>query len=429
MFASPLRLNLQILCKHGTPVRKNLDSWPAFPIVIYYAHGYPRLTISPKDEDNIIAALEHPDRVCDVVVDATSSQLEKMAKLMREPFPVLRYLSICSQDGNVLDLPSKFLGRSAPKLQYICLSSMAYPALPKLLLSASDLVELKLHKIPQTGYISPKKMVRCLATLTRLKFLSIAFQSPPSRPNRIPVVTRSKRRAVLPALTSLFFWGVREYLEDFAARINAPRLDSIDIRYLNQLDFQVPQISKFIDRSKNLKRSLSRRCRVVIGPNGISFSVGIAIKDRAGCWEESTCFRIYIQCQGIARQVSHITQALSHISAMTSNMSHFAINQWVEPHCQLESMDDIEWLQLLRLFTSVQTLFVSGKPAGYIACALEDVTGEMATEVLPAVDLLCLEDQPVASVDKFIAIRRDSGRPVTIVNKKTEFGERFKSYQ
>jgi hypothetical protein len=36
VFASPRRLNLQILCTHGTPVRKNLGIWPAFPIAIDY---------------------------------------------------------------------------------------------------------------------------------------------------------------------------------------------------------------------------------------------------------------------------------------------------------------------------------------------------------------------------------------------------------
>ena len=52
----------------------------------------------------------------------------------------------------------------------------------------------------------------------------------------------------------------------------------------------------------------------------------------------------------------------------------------------------VVWLQLLRLFTSLQTLFVSVQLAGYAACVLKDVTGEMASEVLvPALDLLCLD--------------------------------------
>ncbi len=51
----------------------------------------------------------------------------------------------------------------------------------------------------------------------------------------------------------------------------------------------------------------------------------------------------------------------------------------------------------------------------------------MITEVLPVLDLLLLQDKPLTSVKKFIGVRRDSGRPVTIVNMGSEF-ERLESY-
>ncbi len=67
IFASPHCLNLQILCSGRTPFRKNLGIWPAFPIVI--KHGYTGMGNTPNDEDNVIAALEHLDRVCDISLD------------------------------------------------------------------------------------------------------------------------------------------------------------------------------------------------------------------------------------------------------------------------------------------------------------------------------------------------------------------------
>ena len=70
ILASPQRLNLRIFCKTGTPVRKNLGIWPAIPTCIYYGD------ISSDDEDNIMAALEHPDRLSDVrFVNIAGSQL------------------------------------------------------------------------------------------------------------------------------------------------------------------------------------------------------------------------------------------------------------------------------------------------------------------------------------------------------------------
>ena len=60
IFNSPRRLNLRILCTHGSPVRKNLDIWPAFPIDLQLCS---QTDLFPTDEDNAIAALEHRDRV------------------------------------------------------------------------------------------------------------------------------------------------------------------------------------------------------------------------------------------------------------------------------------------------------------------------------------------------------------------------------
>ncbi|KAH8978773.1 hypothetical protein EDB92DRAFT_2119071, partial [Lactarius akahatsu] len=59
IFASPHRLRLQLGCARRTPVRKYLDVWPAFPIDIYYY-----IDDDPTVNDNLIAALEHPNRVC-----------------------------------------------------------------------------------------------------------------------------------------------------------------------------------------------------------------------------------------------------------------------------------------------------------------------------------------------------------------------------
>src|SRR5258708_7197746 len=68
VFASPHRLNLQILCTNETAIKKNLGIWPAFPIVIDYR--YSGRSIRSKGEGNVIAtALGHPDRICFVRLD------------------------------------------------------------------------------------------------------------------------------------------------------------------------------------------------------------------------------------------------------------------------------------------------------------------------------------------------------------------------
>jgi hypothetical protein len=241
VFDSPLRLNLQILCTHGTPVRKNLDIWPPFPIQIEYHSSH--IWFDKSSKTNIVAALQQPDRVRAIGLQLPGPLLGNIAMVMQQPFPILRYLSL-SMDSSlnyVPVLPHEFLGRSAPCLQTISLSGISFPALSALLLSTNDLVTLYLFNIPQTGYISPEAMVASLASLTRLKYLHIEFKSPDSCPDQIvlPPVTR----AVLPALAFFEFSSVCKYLEDFLARISAPRLHQIGIYYFNQLvDFEVPQL-------------------------------------------------------------------------------------------------------------------------------------------------------------------------------------------
>ena len=271
IFASPFRLKLQILCTFGTPVRKNLDIWPTFPIVIRYTSQ-----IEGTDEDNIIAALDHPDRVSAVSLLLTGQQLRKMATVMQEPFPSLRHLFLEAYKSNESDvpvLPSEFLGISTPHLQTIKLDGIPFPSLPALLLTSADLVTLHLVNIPQTGYIPPEAMVAALATLNRLEDLHFAFLSPASCPDQIRLLPIT--RSVLPALTSFEFRGVRGYLEDFMARIDAPRLHTIWIYYFNQLvDFEVPQLCQFIDHSAVNRPS---HCTVHFQHSLVSFGAGPTI--------------------------------------------------------------------------------------------------------------------------------------------------------
>ncbi|KAH9174789.1 hypothetical protein EDB89DRAFT_2241552 [Lactarius sanguifluus] len=422
IFGSQHRLNLRISCTPGTPVRKNIGIWPAFPIIVRYVEW--GRSVLPNDEDNVVAALEHPDRVSYLWLIVTGSQLEKMAMVMQEPFPVLESLYIRSGGGNAPVLPAKFLGGSAPRLQYIDLYGIPFPTLPTLLLSAGDLVSLRLFNIPPTGYIIPKAMVACLAVLPRLESMVVGFQSAISRPNRIspPPATRT----VLPSLTSFEFQGASEYLEDLAAQIDSPQLDRIKINYFNQVvDFQVAQLSEFIGRSVGPKLALLRHAQVAFSRSRVFFEMGSrelhTISGRGPVLTSVLC----ILCQGIDWQVSHIAQVLSHVSVALSNVVHLELADF-RPEA-LESTDDVEWRHLLHQFSTVQTLHVYPELAGHVALALEEITGEMTTDVLQSLDLLYLVGQPTSSVDKFVTARQLSGRPLTVVDTKTEFNRRLKS--
>ena len=426
VFASPRRLDLKILCKNGTPVRNlGIRIWPDFPIVISYINH----DITTEDERNLVTVLEHPDRVCGVMLEVTGSQLGRITTAMQEPFPVLKNLFIVISSGEIpatlpAVLPTEFLGGSAPRLEKIYLRGIPFPALPTLLLSSSDLVTLDLLGIPPAGYISPETMVAGLAALPRLNVFTIEFQSAAPRPDRIhpPPVART----ILPALTIFEFQGASEYLEELVSRLDAPQLDEIDTCYLNQfVDFQVVQLSRFIDRSVGPKLALFRHAIVTFGSHQVTFDTSRHADDP---YSDPTSATTTILCEGIEWQVSRATQMLSQFTTRLSNVAHLKLEVYLEEDCQLEDTDDAAWLHLLQQFSAVQTLRVSQELTAHVALALEDITAEVVADALPSLDLIYLGGQPASTVEKFVAARKLSDHPVTVLDTETEFDERVKSY-
>ncbi|KAH9167164.1 hypothetical protein EDB89DRAFT_137036 [Lactarius sanguifluus] len=328
---------------------------------------------------------------------------------MQESFPALTHLTLLSEDKNALVFPDGFLGGAAPCLQRVALGGIIFPTIPTLLSSSSNLVDLKLYDIPRNGYISPEATIAYLATLPRLETFYIGFQSATRRPDRR--LTPPETRTVLPSLTSIEFRGASEYLEELVSRIDSPQLNKIHISYLNQLaDFQVAQSFKFIDRSQGPELTLLEHADVTF----TNRSVSLDLYQRPPPSPNRVPIRTSILCQGIDRQVSHIAQVLSHRPTVLSHVVRLELKKsGVDEDRQLESVDNAEWLHLLRQFSAVQTLHVSPELAGHVALALKDITEETVAEVLPALKTICLVGQLTSSVDKFVAVRRLCGRPVT----------------
>ena len=87
VFGSPHRLNLQLYCTPKILSRATLDAWPALPLLI---RGY--LT-SKSDTDNIIVALEHSNRICEVHLWETG-QMEKVLAAMQVSFPIRSWVDL-----------------------------------------------------------------------------------------------------------------------------------------------------------------------------------------------------------------------------------------------------------------------------------------------------------------------------------------------
>ena len=366
--------------------------------------------------DNIIAAFERNDRVCKVrLCNLSSRELEYVRdSTMNKPFPELTDLELnvlYDKPGPIL--PDSFLGGTTPRLRSLYLGGFPFLGLPKLLLSATHLVYLLLHNIPPFGYIPPEAMATTLSALTSLASLLLQFRSPRPRPalesRRLPPTPLT--RSILPSLTRILFKGVSEYLEEMLARVDAPRLDNLDITFFNEIVFITPQFFHFISRRATLRAPEKGR---------IAFSDRDVMVKFPSQTSDYRTLSVKIPCTASGWQLSAVEQVCTSSLPPIPTLEDLYILEFPSrrPHWQ----DDVEsalWLELLRPFVAVKNLYISEEFVPRIAPALEELVGVRTTEVLPALENIFLAGLPPSGplqerIEKFVAARQLISHPVAV---------------
>ena len=337
--------------------------------------------------DNIIAALEHNDRVCQIDIDnLTISQLGYVANsaAIVKPFPELTGLRLTmfvdDEPGPIP--PDLLLGGTAPRLQSLKLDRVPFPGLSKLLFSATHLVRLEIYNIPRSGYIPPEVMATSLCALNSLEHLHFRFLHP-----RLRLALESLRlppppptRSILPGLTAILFKGASEYLEEILARIDAPRLDQLHITFFNQIIFDKDNsLFQFITRNPTLR---------VLEEGRIAFNSKAIIVELP-----SQTFGYNTLCAVSEWQLSSLeqvcTSSLPPISTL-EDLYIYEYRDWLQP-CWQDDVENPLWLELLHVFASVKNLYVSEEFVPRIAPALQELVGGRTTEVLPSLENIFLE--------------------------------------
>ena len=410
VFGSPRRLNLRLICTNNTPTRDTLDVWPALPLVIQCFTG-----VAIENVDNVVAVLERSNRVCQIFLpEVSSSDLEQVSAAMQVPFPELTILRLGSTEKTLPVLPDSFLDGSAVNLRDLYFDGIPFPGLPKLLSSATRLVNLDLVRIPHSGYISPEAMITAFPALTSLRNLSLGFTSPRSRPDQARRRPPPPTHVVLPVLTRFCFKGASEYLEDLVASIDAPRLAIFDINFINDIVFDMPQLIQFIGRTPMLNP---------FEKASISFDKGHASVSITSPSSHLTPFQgllVRISCKELDRLVSFVELVCTSCLPPLFILEDLCI--WEVPYSPPVWEDNIEntlWLELLRPFTAVRNLYLSKEFAPRIVPALQELNGSRTTEVLPALENIFLEGfEPAGPVHEgigqFVATRQVTGHPIAV---------------
>jgi hypothetical protein len=405
VFSSQRALNLRLFCTHGTPVLKTLDCWPTLPIVVQYGGLRAPCPPATEDEDNIVAALMQSDRVSSIRLTVASSLLEKLSAIER-PFSELEELVLLSRDSVPLTLPSAF--RWGLRLRTLHLTRAAIPTLPDLLSPCAGLVDLQLHKIPKLGYFSPHAFANALSRMTYLQSLSLHFLSSTLSRNYRGLPPHSDELVVLPTLTCFKYRGTGKYLDSFVARIDAPHLGDIDIKFFSEPRMVALQLARFINRIET--RKSHRRADILSSQHAISISF---IQPEAPLRLE-----LQISCKVLSRQLSYMAQICIGLSSFLLGVEHLCISVKRTKSGQDDS-DREEWLKLTRPFIGTKWVHVAGEHSTNLVLALQHSQIRRET-VLPALCKLCIREperpyKPLRdAVVSFTHSRRLSGHIIVV---------------
>ena len=412
MDASADRLNLRLVCTGKSPATGMIGAWPALPIVIK-DDGDP----TNQSAGDIIATLKHSSRVCEVSLPyLTSTVWERLVELMQEPFPQLTSLELAAKDEMTTVLPESFLGGSAPRLRKLDLANIPFLALPTLLLSATDLVHLRIWDVPNSGFIPPNAIATCLPVMAKLERFHLGFRSPRPPPSPASQQPPPLTRTTLPALNQFYFRGNSEYLDDLVAHIDTPLLDDFSVTLFNQLVFDTPQLLQLINRTErfttlNHAEILFRRDYV---------KVTFSSSPRRGTVDGESLVLV-IRCRGLVWQLSALAQVFRPPLPPLSTLQQLYIFEGQHQHPRLEEdTENAEWLELLQPFTVLRDLHLSEELALRIVPALQ---GDRVTQVLPTLQNVFLDgaqlSEPIQGpIADFIAEQQLSSHPVAIHSRQ-----------
>jgi hypothetical protein len=177
----------------------------------------------------------------------------------------------------------------------------------------------------------------------------------------------------------------------------------MDITFFNQLVYDTPQLRHFISRTGVFRTPDSARIFFYDGHvavDGPSPTLSSCILCKPADWQLSSLSQLY-------NSALYPFPALEHLEI------HNRRTYWVD------DMENVQWLELLRLFPSLKDLVLSGTSFRLVAPALDELDGESVTEVLPALQTIVIQgpqssEPDIKAIGKFIAARQLLGSPVTV---------------
>jgi hypothetical protein len=330
---------------------------------------------APEDEENIIAALMQFDRVISIHLTLTKSLLKKLSSIVGQ-FSELEDLVLLSQRGRLLTAPRTFLW--GPHLRKLHLTRVAFSAPLRLLSSSRDLVDIHLHDF-EYRHLSPKVLAEALSGMAHLQSLSLNVLST-SNHTTIPPLSEKcvENRVVVPSLSCVKYLGTSKYLDSLLARLDAPRLADIEITLFNGPQFEVSNLSKFIDRTEMWK--LHRQADILFSERSVAISLTHL--------PTPTRLKFQVLCDQLRERILSIVRFCNYFPTFHVWVKELRVEARRLSHWRY-NVDCDTWAMFIRSFETAKCLHLAGDISIEIVRALRLLDDRRAT-LLPVLPKLCI---------------------------------------
>ncbi|KAN0135236.1 hypothetical protein V8E53_007127 [Lactarius tabidus] len=226
----------------------------------------------------------------------------------------------------------------------------------------------------------------------------------------------------LPNLKHLAYQGVSAYLECLVAQIRTPLLERLEITLFNQIAFELPHLSRYINIMEGLKLPIAK---VSFGRDTVS-----VITDHRDTQEYDGRISLHVMCRQMDWQIDCATQicdVLMHRLFGVEELRLIFYEETMPTEWQNGEIDGTTWHELLRVFTGVKELYICSALLQEISRALEmnDVGSDPG--FLPGLREIVSEFEGGDADNlfgSFIRARRIAGNPVLYTRTQYQYKAR-----
>jgi hypothetical protein len=418
-------LGLGLLCTYDTPVEDMLAHAPPLPLIIDHIHPQADDDVSAEDEEGVLLALQHRDRVRRIRLRMPTSNLQKLIVAMDGEFPMLEYLHIRdattrSEDTNLI-LPKTL---RAPRLQLLMLQSIIYPMGSRLLTTTAGLVTLML---PLSTGLPPGDVLQWLSLLPRLEIFAFSIFSPTDSVAEGRLMDlQTMTQVTLPKLRRFVFEGTLVYLEALLPWITAPLLNGFQICFAERPTISIPCLQQFITTKEQLKYNCAR----------LKFDTDlVSVGMYPPGWDDSEAepFLVEVNCARFGPQVESIARVLAALGTAFSKVENLTLEYRCRGLSILETSPEElprqRWRQIFRPFSNVKTLRFPNELVWVLSLSLHPEAGQSPMDLLPELKELSYSPDRIFKslpgslasdqLAAFTYARQGAGHPVTLVCRES----------